>query len=321
MTGRNADINKSPLVIDVDTGIDDAVALALAVGKGANILGVTTVAGNVPIEVATRNTLDVLSYLGRDDIPVHRGASRPLVAEYQDATHVHGGNGLGGVDLAKSGADEAALAGPAFIIQSAAKHAGDLTLVTLGPLTNLAIALNVRPEITYQIRRVVAMGGAFSLPGNVTPHSEFNVYVDPEAARQVFEADWGDITLVGLDVTHQTVLSRGLWERIPEMNDGPAGLVRGLMARTFTERAMSGFYLHDPLAVAVALDPDFVEGAVRAVTVEPSGATTRGKTTIEVADRGPRVATSVRAAAFVAEFCAVLGLPASDATAGLENAE
>jgi inosine-uridine nucleoside N-ribohydrolase len=321
MTARETQVSGSPLIIDVDTGVDDALALALAVGRGANILGVTTVAGNVPVEVATRNTLDVLSFLGREDIPVHRGASRPLVADYQDATHVHGDNGLGGVDVAKSGANEADLAGPAFIIQSATEYAGDLTLVTLGPLTNLAIALNVRPHITRQIRRVVVMGGAFSVPGNVTTHSEFNIYVDPEAAQHVFDAEWDDITIVGLDVTHQTVLSRELWERIPEGHDCPAALVRGVMARTFTERAMSGFYLHDPLAVAVALDPDLVEGAVRAVTVELSGATTRGKTTIEVAHRGPRVATSVRAAAFVAEFCAVLGLPASDATAGFENAE
>jgi len=312
-----------PMVIDVDTGVDDAIALALAVARSTNLLGVTTVAGNVPIEATTRNTLDVLAHLGREDIPVHRGASRPLVATYQDATHVHGGNGLGGVELQPSGAAEGALAGPAFIIQSAAAHAGNLTVVTLGPLTNLAIALNVRPEITRQIARVVVMGGAFFVAGNVSPHSEFNVYVDPEAAQQVFSAQWNDITLVGLDVTHQTVLSQEQWARIPvdPGASGTAGLVRGLMERTFTERSMSGFYLHDPLAVAVALEPDLVTVANHGVTVEPWRSVTRGKTTATVVETGPHVATAVQAGRFVDGLSAVLGLPVADVEAGFERAE
>ncbi len=315
-------MDRSPLIIDVDTGVDDAIALALAVSLDANVLGVTTVAGNVPIDVATRNTLDVLAYLGRRDIPVHRGASRPLVAGFQDATHVHGGNGLGGVVLESSAAMEGTLAGPAFIIQSAADHAGELTLVTLGPLTNLAIALNVRPGITRQIRRVVVMGGAYFVPGNVTPLSEFNVYADPEAAEQVFSADWNDITLVGLDVTHQTVLSRELWERIPDGERGVAGLIRGVMERTFTERAMSGFYLHDPLAVAVALDPGLVTATPHTVTVENSiDVATRGKTTATAVSVGPKVATGVDAAKFVDQLSEVLGLPRADAGAGFEQAE
>lgn len=315
-------VNGSPMIIDVDTGVDDAIALALAVARKANILGVTTVAGNVPVDVVTRNTLDVLAHLGREDIPVHRGASRPLSADYHDATRVHGGNGLGGVVLKRSRAVEHTLAGPAFIIQSAAKHAGELTLVTLGPLTNLAIALNVRPQITRQVKRIVVMGGAFFVAGNVTSQSEFNVYVDPEAAHQVFNTDWSDITLVGLDVTHQTVLSRELWERIPDCETGPAGLVRSVMERTFTERAMSGFYLHDPLAVAVALDPGLVAGKTQTVTVETSfDATTRGKTSATESRRGPIVATEVRAETFVDELGAALGLPRADSRAGFEKAE
>lgn len=315
-------MDNSPLIIDVDTGVDDAIALALAVAREANILGVTTVAGNVPIDVATRNTLDVLNSLGRADIPVHRGASRPLVADYLDATHVHGGNGLGGVALPRSEAGEASLPGPAFILQSAAAFDGELTLVTLGPLTNLAIALNVRPQIVRQIKRIVVMGGAYFVPGNVTPVSEFNVHVDPEAADQVFNADWNDITLVGLDVTHQTVLARDLWERIPEGSGGAAGLVRGLMGRTFLERSMSGFYLHDPLAVAVTLDPDLVQGTAHHVTVDSSAAgESRGATRAAASDRGPVVATKVLAARFVRELSEVLGLPPTNSTRGFEQAE
>ncbi len=315
-------VDGSPLIIDVDTGVDDAIALALAVSRQANILGVTTVSGNVPIDFATRNTLDVLARLGRADIPVHRGASRPLVAGFQDASHVHGGNGLGGVVLEPSAAAEGVLAGPAFIIQCAAEHAGELTLVTLGPLTNLAIALNVRPRITRQIRRVVVMGGAYFGPGNVTPVSEFNVYADPEAAQQVFNANWNEITLVGLDVSHQTVLSRELWERIPAGEYGVAGLVRDVMERTFTGRAMSGFYLHDPLAVAVALDPDLVTATPHTVTVENSiDIATRGRTSATAASAGPKVATGVDAARFVDQLTDVLGLPKADPGAGFERAE
>jgi inosine-uridine nucleoside N-ribohydrolase len=309
----------TPMIIDVDTGVDDAVAIALAVAANANVIGVTTVAGNVTIDVATRNSLDVLSFLGRADIPVHRGASRPLVAEYQDALHVHGGNGLGGFALPQSDAVEAALPGPAFMLQSAERYAGELTIVTLGPLTNLAIALNVRPQIVRQVRKIVVMGGAYYIPGNVTAHAEFNVFVDPDAARQVFEADWDDITLVGLDVTHQTVLSRELWDEIPADATGAAGLVRGVMERTFLERNMSGFYLHDPLAVAVALQPDLVSGSRHGVRVE-SGIEMRGRTTPQ-SGGGPLIATEVQSQTFVASLAQSLDLPVVDANSGLENAE
>jgi inosine-uridine nucleoside N-ribohydrolase len=311
---------RQPMILDVDTGVDDAVALALAVARDANLIGVTTVAGNVSIDVATRNTLDVLACLGRDDIPVHRGASHPLVATYQDAMHVHGGNGLGGMQLPVSTVPEALLPGPAFILQSAEKYAGSLTLVTLGPLTNLAIALNVRPGIVHQISKVVVMGGAYFTPGNVTPHAEFNVYVDPDGAQQVMDADWADLTLVGLDVTHQTVLSRDLWEKIPAGAVGATGLIRGVMERTFTERSMSGFYLHDPLAVAVALDPDLVSGQPLTISVDTNGEF-RGKTSPSILERGPLVATSADVPRFVSDMCGVLGLPVVDAGVGLEHAE
>jgi len=313
-------VNTNPLIIDVDTGVDDAVALAFAIAKSANLVGVTTVAGNVPIEAATRNTLDVLAHLGRSDIPVHRGASRPLAATYQDATDVHGGNGLGGMVLAASSATEAALPGPAFILQSAERFAGALDLVTLGPLTNLAIALNVRPEIVRQIRSVVVMGGAYFVPGNKGPHAEFNVFVDPDAADQVFKVEWDDIKLIGLDVTHQTVVSRGQWSRIPNSAIGSPGLIRGVMARTFTERNKSGFYLHDPLTVAVALEPDLVRGMRRAVNVVSRGEL-RGKTVPGDDGIGPMVADEVDAERFVSDLSRQLTLPDVDASAGFENAE
>jgi purine nucleosidase/pyrimidine-specific ribonucleoside hydrolase len=309
-----------PLILDVDTGVDDAVAIALALSKGANLIGISTVAGNVPVNVATRNTLDVLAAFGRSDVPVHRGASRALVLPHQAATDVHGGNGLGGVRLRESEAQPAALAGPAFIIESAAKHDGKLVLVMLGPLTNLAIALNVRPEIVRQVRAVVVMGGAYFVPGNVTPQAEFNVFADPHAAQQVFDADWKQLTLVGLDVTHQTVLSREAWSLIPKDAEGAAGFVRAIMERTFTERDKSGFYLHDPLAVAVALDPTLVSGIPRLVTVLTDDAH-RGKTMALEGMSKAVVATAVDAERFVAGMSETLGLPVVGRHIGLERAE
>jgi purine nucleosidase len=310
----------APLILDVDTGVDDALAIALALAQNANLIGVTTVAGNVPVDVATRNSLDVLAWHGREDIPVHRGASRPLVASYQDATHVHGGNGLGGWIPPRSNAVEAHRAGPAFIIQSAERYAGELVLVTLGPLTNLAIALNVRPEIVEQIAHVVVMGGAYFVPGNITPHAEFNVYVDPGAAAQVVAAAWSDIVLIGLDVTHQTAFPRAAWEGVPADAGGATGLAQRLMARTFTERDMPGFYLHDPLAVAVALDGSLVAGELAEISVVTQGEE-RGKTSASLAIPGPMVATQVDAGRFLTEFGDLFGVTGTETGQGLERAE
>ena len=295
-----------PLMLDVDTGVDDAAAIALAIGRRANLVAISTVAGNVPIDVATDNTRRVLSLLGGPDVPVYRGASRPLVATYRSATHVHGENGLGGAVLPAASGEEAFPTGPEGIIEMAGRYAGELTLVTLGPLTNLAIALSLRPRIARQIANVVIMGGAYGIGGNVTPHAEFNVYVDPDAARQVLDAPWQAITAIGLDVTHQTVFSRASWEAIPGDAVGAAGLMRDITARTFTEREMSGLYLHDPLAVAVALDPTLVTGTLSAVDVVTEGEE-RGRTTVHPGGH-VLVATQVRAEAFVRRFCDALGI-------------
>jgi len=310
----------APILIDVDTGVDDAVALALALDLGVNLIGVSTVAGNVPIDIATRNTIDVLSYLDAASVPVHRGASRPLVAPYKDATHVHGGNGLGGAQLPTGTFEQGATPGPAAIIQAAAKYAGALTVVMLGPLTNLAIALNVRPEIAQQIRKVVVMGGAFYVEGNVTPHAEFNVYVDPEAADQVFNSGFSDVTLVGLDVTHQTALARNIWDGIDPAAEGSAGLVRQILARTFTERRMDGFYLHDPLAVAVAVHPELIVAGAHDVSVIATGEE-RGRIIATPSPTGPLVATSVDTEKFLALLMTTLSLSGTPTVNDLDNVE
>ncbi len=313
-------ISTNPLLVDVDTGVDDAIALAYLVASGADIRAVTTVAGNVPVDVTTENTRRVLNMLGASDIPVHRGASRPLVASYRDAAHVHGNNGLGGAELPESPVAESPLAGPAAIIAAALQGAGELDVLTLGPLTNLAIAINVRPEIVQQIRRVIVMSGAFLVKGNVTPHSEFNLFVDPDAAQQVFDAGFADLTVVGLDVTHQTVLSRELWGRIPSDAGGAAGLVRDVLQRTFLERDKSGHYMHDPLAAAVTIDPSLVHGRSCGVSVERTGEQ-RGRTRIEDSSDGVTIALSVDAARFQRTLADRLELPHVPADVGFERAE
>jgi inosine-uridine nucleoside N-ribohydrolase len=310
-----------PLLLDVDTGVDDALALALAVcSPEARLVGVSTLAGNVPVDLATENTRRVLSWCGADDVPVFRGASRPLIAGYKSATHVHGGNGLGGAELPAARRKVEQLPGPGALIRLAEEHAGELVVVALGPLTNLAIALNVRPELPHLIRRLVVMGGAYEVAGNVTPAAEFNIFVDPHAANHVFAAAWRSIVAVGLDVTHETALGRQTWAAIPDDATDTAGLVRRILAHTFMKRRMTGMYLHDPLAVAVALDSSFVDiSEANRVVVETDGEE-RGRTRAQPGGC-VEVARSVRAGEFTRWFAERLGLPAGDLSGALRRAD
>lgn len=296
-----------PIMLDVDTGVDDAAAIAYALGLEADLVGVSTVAGNVGINLSTANTLKVLSLLGAEDVPVFRGASKPLVAEYVDASHVHGGNGLGGAELPEALAEESDLTAPEAIIAMAEEFAGELVLVAVGPYTNIAMALSLRPDLSQLVRRIVLMGGAYFNPGNVTPHAEYNIYTDPHAAQQVFSADWKEIIAVGLDVTHSAAITKKMWDAIPDDADGAAGLMKAIVERTYTERVRSGFFLHDPLAVAVALDDSLITTSPCFVDVTPDGEE-RGKTVVSL-DGNVRVARSVDAEKFVKRFCEAVNIP------------
>lgn len=296
-----------PIMIDVDTGVDDAAALAYALGVEADLVAVTTVAGNISIDMTTDNTLRVLSLLGGEDVPVFRGASRPLVVPAQDASHVHGGNGLGGAELPDPLADAADLTAPEAIIAMAEEFAGELVLVAVGPYTNLAMALSLRPDLPELVKRLVVMGGAFYNPGNVTPHAEFNVWADPHAAQQVFAADWQEIIAVGLDVTHHTAITKKMRDAIPEDAEGSAWLMRNIVEHTFASRVRSGFFLHDPLAMAVALDDSLISTETVAVEVITDGEE-RGKTVVSPGGK-VRVAKTVQAEKFVERFCGAVNIP------------
>jgi purine nucleosidase len=302
--------DRVPLVLDVDTGTDDALALAYAVASPRiELVAVSTVAGNVDVEKTTANTLSVLDWLGADDVPVHRGASRPLVRPHQDASHFHDEGGLGGARLPSSTRTVGADRGPAALIRLAHQRPGELTLVALGPLTNVAIALNVEPKLPELLKSVVVMGGAFTVPGNTTPAAEFNILVDPEAADQVFTAPFPNITAVGLDVTQQVALTRDDWDRVNAASALPrtASLLREVGKSAFSRLGRDQFSLHDPLSVAVAIDPMWIavrDVAIAVATAEPE----LGRTRI-VGPGNVHVAASVDSERALEDFRRTVGLP------------
>ena len=266
------------LLLDVDTGIDDAIALLLA-AKESELVGVTTVNGNTSLDNATANTLKVLSLIGREDIPVVRGADRPLLREPHFEARVHGDDGIGGaLGDREPGLPSEGFA-PDFIIEQAKKHQGGLTLVLLAPLTNMALAVRKEPRLKDWLKEVIIMGGALDTPGNITPKAEFNIFVDPEAAKIVFQAGL-PITLVGLDVTEKTLLDE---PHVREM----AGNAEGEFIREATVQYMNRYEemtgsracsMHDPLAVGVALDRSFVRTERLYVDVEANSSLCDGQT-------------------------------------------
>jgi purine nucleosidase len=305
-----------PLLIDVDTGIDDALALLYACAhEEAQIVGVSTVVGNVPLAAATRNTRAVLKLARRGDIPVWPGAPTALSISVRDASEVHGKTGLGHAVLPEPEDEAGALHAVDSIIAAARAHAGRLILCATGPLTNIALALMREPELPRLVKRFVIMGGAYAEPGNVTPSAEFNIWHDPEAARIVFRSFGGvgaaPVIAIGLDVTRKTIIDEGdlaaVAARVAGKRHAPA-LTRFLddASRFYFERMekMLGqriFTMHDPLAVAVALDPTLVETRQAAVDVETQGRLTTGATIVDWRGQWGRLANAEVAVAVDAE--------------------
>lgn len=298
------------VLMDVDTGIDDAMALAMAVASpDLSLIGVTTVAGNVSLIQATDNTLRVLDYLDATDVPVYCGMTRPLSRDHLDAAHFHGSDGLGGAALPASQRMPEAMTAPEFIVQSAHRHRGDLTLVFVGPLTNLAVALALEPDLPELVTRTVVMGGAFSVPGNTTKWAEFNAAVDPEAALIVAESDL-NVTWIGLDVTHLANLTRAEWDQIGDDSPASAILVREVCRQSFIEKGHDEMHLHDPLAVGFVLQPDLVECQESAVLVDTSLRSAAGMTRMVTGGHSSvnHVAVSVQSDAFRSLFGRLLNL-------------
>jgi purine nucleosidase len=273
------------VVLDTDPGVDDALALLFALhSPEIGLVGVTTVAGNVPVDQGTRNARAILAAAGRHDVRVYQGADRPLVGRLTTATYFHGESGLGDLDLP----DEPSLAGDCsateFLLRAASDRDAPITVIAIGPLTNLALVSRLDPGWPLRVERIVIMGGAVSVAGNVTPVAEANVFSDPEAAAIVLSSG-APITLVGLDVTMQTRLTPERWSRArvqaKQMSDAAtvaaAGLLDFYVARA-AALGVAGPALHDPLAAAVAFEPDLVTAQRLDVAVECVGVHTRGQT-------------------------------------------
>ena len=312
------------LLVDTDPGIDDALALALALASPEiTIEGISTVAGNVPVDQATTNALRVLRATASAVWPrLAEGAAAPLERPLVTAGHIHGDDGLGNLHRVQDHTGEPRYPrpdhtlemrdGPDLILEVADRLGGELTIVALGPLTNLAIALGRDRRALSRVGRVVVMGGAVTVPGNTTPAAEFNFYVDPEAAAAVLESGL-PVELVPLDVTHQVLLREAsLAERAARCASPICRFAADIARHGFAGEGggAEALYMHDPLAVGVALDPSLVGFEDLHVEVECAGSATRG---MSVADRrrvgaqrkrppNCRVALSVDADRFLALF-------------------
>ncbi|WP_430886202.1 nucleoside hydrolase [Fusibacter sp. JL216-2] len=265
------------IILDVDTGIDDAIGIMLAcASQEIDIQAITTVSGNIDLVSATRNTLRVLKVINKYDIPVYAGEKAPLKRDVRYATEIHGSTGLAGqlpdvdvetrlTDILKS--NETAVD---VIIKTIKENKNEITMVMTGPETNFARALEREPQIQDWVKEVIIMGGAADIRGNESPVAEFNIAIDPEAAEMVFSSR-ASVTMVGLDVTTRALLTR---DRIAEITSNKVvrdfvhGATYDYMERYHKKHGVYGCCMHDPLAVSLAIDPDLVKKVHRFVGVE-----------------------------------------------------
>ncbi len=272
------------IIIDTDPGQDDAVAilLALASPEEIEVLGITAVAGNVPLALTARNARIICELAGRRDIAVHAGCEGPLRHPLVTAEHVHGKTGLDGPDLPDPTMALAPGHGVDFIIDTLRREpAGSVTICALGPLTNVAMALRKAPDIAGQVREIVLMGGAYFEVGNITPTAEFNIYVDPEAADIVMRSGIG-ITIMPLDVTHKALVTsarndafRAIGSRV---GDAVAQMTDFFERFDKEKYGSDGAPLHDPCVIAWLIRPELFSGRLINVEIETGSPLTRGMT-------------------------------------------
>jgi purine nucleosidase len=272
------------IIIDTDPGQDDAVAilLALASPEEIEVLGITAVAGNVPLNLTTRNARIVCELAGRPDVPVYAGCAEPLNRPLVTAEHVHGKTGLDGPVLPDPTMELQPEHAVQFIIDTLrAEPAGSVTLCPLGPLTNIATAFRDAPDIVDRVQEIVLMGGAYFEVGNITPAAEFNIYVDPEAAEIVFKSG-APIVVMPLDVTHKVLVTKPRNDAFRALGNAAGTAVAEMT--DFFERfdrekyGSDGAPLHDPCVTAYLLRPDLFQGRHINVGIETSSELTLGMT-------------------------------------------
>lgn len=277
-----------PFFIDTDTASDDAVALVMALRHPAvEVVGIGVVAGNVPLEMAVQNALYTRELVGADDVPVHVGESAPLLIPLETAQNVHGGDGMGDIGLPLTGRTPDTHDAVGALLAASRAHAGELTLVTLGPLTNVARALERDPALPERIPRTVVMGAVADHVGNVTPVAEFNIWADPHAAQVVFDSGL-HVELVGWDISRSYAVVepelatelRALGTPVAEFCVDIQAVVAAFCA---SETKLAGFDLPDPIAMAHAIDPGIgVEMRHLNVRVETESPLTRGMVVMDV---------------------------------------
>jgi inosine-uridine nucleoside N-ribohydrolase len=280
LVGAEVARGQQRVIIDTDPGTDDALAIFLALNSPElKVEAFTVVPGNVVARQGLDNALKLVSVAGRCDVPVAAGAQHPLMQKVYTATYWHGGNGIAGVELPESKCEADGRFGPDLIIELIHKYPHEITLIPVGPLTNIALAVSKDPSIVKLTKNIVIMGGSIS-GGNVTGAAEANIFGDPEAAQVVFNAGW-TVTMVGSDVGEQTLMRRKELTEL-QAGHGPVNDVVTKIARFYIERSekngWDGAAMYDPLAVAVVIDPTLVTMKDMHVDVETRGEFTRGET-------------------------------------------
>lgn len=280
-------MTKRRLILDCDPGQDDAVNLLLAYSArdSFDLLGITAVAGNAPLALTQRNARILADLAGGGDVPIFAGCDQPMARGLITAAHVHGATGLDGVELWEPRTPLAAQHGVHFLIEALrAALDASVTLVATGPLTNIAMALQLAPDIAIKIEEIVLMGGAMREGGNITPSAEFNFYVDPHAAARVFECG-RPITVFGLDVTHQLLCTPARLARIAAIGGPVARAVHDWLG--FFNRFDSAKYdspgapLHDPCTMAYLLMPQLFSLKACAIAIETQSALTLGHSAVD----------------------------------------
>ncbi len=289
------------ILLDCDPGLDDALALLLAHGDpNIELVGVTTVGGNVGLDNTTRNALQVREYLGFATVPIAAGAAQPLSGEVRDAAHVHGSGGLGSVVLPEATLPLSESGAVDFIIETLRARPGAIHLVATGPLTNIALALRQEPAIARWAASFTIMGGSYTR-GNATVAAEFNIWADPEAAQVVFDADWS-VTMIGLDLTLQAQANASVIKRLTELGKLADEFIVPLATFYFNPKMedWDGQAVHDVCAVAFIARPDLFSVKHARVDIETAGTFTRGMTVVDFDPPNPnaRVAIQLDVAGF-----------------------
>lgn len=298
----NSTDSPARILLDCDPGIDDAMAIALALGSSsAELVGITTVAGNVPQSVTTANALRLTEFYGAAHVPVIAGAIHPLTRPNVFAANVHGTDGLGGAPVPAATRSLQPGFGPDYLIEQLRAHPREITLVATGPMTNIALALRKEPQIVEWVREIVLMGGSY-IRGNVTAAAEFNFYADPEAAAAVFEASWKPV-MIGLDVTltacvNAEVLDR--WRGFGALSDQ---LIVPSSANYFDSAPgdeQSGPAIHDACAIGYVLHPELFTVVSAHTRVETHGQLTSGMSVVDFVSPDKNPAQSAPANSLVA---------------------